>query len=69
MLSFFKNVYSYIKLLSRGEEVLSDRRKFTYIFFSFAFIHLFSVVVFSILRNPLFVTFNVLAIFLYLGLI
>ena len=69
MLTFFKNVYSYIKLLSRGEEVLSDRRKFTYIFFSFAFIHLFSVVVFSILRNPLFVTFNVLAIFLYLGLI
>ena len=68
-MSFFKNVYNYIHSLSRGEEVLSDRRKFTYIFSSFAFIHLFSVVIFSILKNPLFVTFNVLAIFLYLGLI
>lgn len=69
MLKFFKGMYTYIRSLSRGEEVLSDRRKFTYIFFAFAFVHTVSAVFFGILHNSLLLTFNILAVLLYFGLI
>ena len=69
MSNFFKGFYSSVKSLSRGEEVLSDRRKFTYIFFAFAFIHTVSAVFFIILHNGLLIAFNILAVFLYFGLI
>ena len=69
MLKFFNGIFTYIHNLSTGEEVLSDRRKFTYIFWSFALIHVASAVFFVLLGNTKFVVINVLAIFLYFGLL
>ncbi|MBR3039680.1 MAG: GGDEF domain-containing protein [Lachnospiraceae bacterium] len=68
-MKFFKGIYNYIASLSRGEEVLSDRRKFTYIFSAFAFVHTVSAVFFIILHNSLLITFNILSVLLYFGLI
>ena len=69
MLKFFNGIFTYIHNLSTGDEVLSDRRKFTYIFWSFALIHVASAVFFVLLGNTKFVVINVLAIFLYFGLL
>ena len=69
MLKFFNGIFTYIHNLSTGEEVLSDRRKFTYIFWSFALIHVASAVFFVLLGNTKIVVMNVLAIFLYFGLL
>ena len=69
MLNFIKGIYRSIKNLSSGEEILSDRRKFSYICVSFAIIHIVSLVFFAILKNELLVAFHVLAIILYFGLL
>ena len=69
MLNFFAGIYTYIHNLSTGEEVLSDRRKFAYIFWAFAIIHVASAVFFVLLGNSKLVVMNVLAIFLYFGLL
>ncbi len=69
MLRLFKGIRNYIHNLSTGEEVMSDRRKFTWMFIGFIFIHIASTVFFAILQNQLLVAFHVVAIIGYFGLI
>ena len=69
MAGFVKNFFVSVSNLSKGEEVLPNRRKFNYIFGSFMFVHIASAVFFSLLSDKLLVAFNILAVFLYLGLI
>ena len=69
LFGFVKNFITYIQNLSKGEEVLSDRRKFTWMFIGFIVIHIASTVFFSILQNQLLVAFHVIAILIYVGLI
>ena len=69
MIKLLKNSYSFIKNLSKGEEVLSSRKKFTYVLSCFLIIHIASAIFFAILHDELLVAFHIIAFFLYLGMI
>lgn len=65
MISFFKNIYKYIRDVISGDEYLSTKSKNTYILYLSSFIHLVNVFIFGTFENLPLLLYNLVAFLVY----
>lgn len=65
MISFFKNIYKYIRDIISGDEYLSTKSKYTYVLYFSSFIHLVNVFIFGTFENLPLLLYNLIAFLVY----